>query len=102
MKELVEDNVDCWFNNISTFLKNVYDLQIVEIVPVYSLVKLSQGRHGKMYTHFPHLMFSILKINSDHIIEKNMFCQFFLFHLEFNFKFFERLEIIQISCILAF
>ena len=59
------------------------------------------GDTGKC-THFPYFMFSIQKINSNHIIGKNKFYFNFLFHLELNFKIFETLEIIQNSCILAF
>jgi len=44
------------------------------------------GDTGKC-THFPYLIFSILKINLDHIILKNKFIFNFLFHLEIKFKF---------------
>ena len=44
------------------------------------------GDTGKC-THFPYLIFSIIKIISDHVIEKNTFNFSFIFHSDIDFKF---------------
>ena len=75
-------------------------------IPYSVKVYVYQGDTGKN-THFPYLMFSIIKIISDHILEKInlILVLYFIFYILFGhyFQIFIQIrEIIQISCISTF